>query len=198
MEPASEELIAQIRAGDTAAFADFLQAHRQQLLAFISRNLGPALRSKIEAEDIFQEVSVDALKRLGELAEGDRDIFGWLCQTAEHRLIDAHRRLFGAQKRSGEKEVALQAPVGSNGQSPLINLLVASMTTASQAFSRSQKEIQLLEALATLPEESREALRLRYVEGLPSKEIAARLGKSDGAIRVLLTRSLSRLQSVMQ
>ena len=44
--------------------------------------------------------------------------------------------------------------------------------------------------LAELPEEQREALRLRYLEGLPSKEIAARLGKTDGAVRVMLTRAL--------
>jgi RNA polymerase sigma-70 factor (ECF subfamily) len=38
---------------------------------------------------------------------------------------------------------------------------------------------------------------LRYVEGLPSKEIARRLGKTDGAVRVLLTRSLRRLQQLV-
>jgi RNA polymerase sigma-70 factor (ECF subfamily) len=71
------------------------------------------------------------------------------------------------------------------------------MTTASKAFSRNQKEIRLLAALEELPEENREALRLRYLEGLPSKEIAQRLGKTDGAVRVMLTRSLSRLQQIL-
>ncbi len=79
----------------------------------------------------------------------------------------------------------------------LIDMLVASMTTATQALSRNQKEVQLLQALATLPEEQREALRLRYVEGLPSKDIAARLGKSDGSVRVMLTRALARLQQIL-
>ena len=40
--------------------------------------------------------------------------------------------------------------------------------------------------------------RLRYVEGLPSKEIASRLQKSDGATRVLLTRSLAKLQELLR
>jgi len=39
---------------------------------------------------------------------------------------------------------------------------------------------------------------LRYIEGLDSKEIAQRLNKSDGAIRVMLTRSLKRLQTVLE
>ena len=52
-------------------------------------------------------------------------------------------------------------------------------------------------ALGKLPAEQREALRLRYVENLPSKEIAARLGKSDGAVRVMLTRALGQLQQLL-
>jgi len=41
------------------------------------------------------------------------------------------------------------------------------------------------------------ALRLRYVEGLPSKQIAQQLGKTDGAVRVMLTRSINRLQAIL-
>ena len=55
----------------------------------------------------------------------------------------------------------------------------------------------MLEALNGLTDDAREALRLRYMEGLPSKEIAERLGKSDGATRVLLSRSLTKLQEIL-
>ena len=175
----------------------FIQDHRPQLLAYIHKHLGTALGRKVEADDVLQEVTLDALRRVEELEKTDRDPFGWLCQIAEHRLIDIHRKLFGAQKRAAGREVGLDAPGHDTAQTPLINLLVASITTPSQAFSRDQKEFQLQEALATLPEESREALRLRYVEGLATKEIAERLGKTDGAVRVLLTRSLNKLQELM-
>ena len=77
-------------------------------------------------------------------------------------------------------------------------MLVASMTSASQAFSRNQKEIRLLAALEKLPAEHREALRLRYLEDMPSKQIAERLGKTDGAVRVMLTRSLAKLQEIFE
>ena len=63
------------------------------------------------------------------------------------------------------------------------------MTTATQALSRKGREMRLIEALATLPVEQREALRLRYVEGLPSKDVAERLGKTDGSVLVMLTRA---------
>jgi RNA polymerase sigma-70 factor, ECF subfamily len=196
-----EALINRVRSGDVQALAEFLTARQPQLMAFIDRRLGMSLRRKIEPEDLYQEVSADALRSLGDVDLAQRDPFNWLCQVAERRIIDAHRRFFGSQKRDAGKELSLNAAGGGGGTDTsrpgLINLLVASMTSASQAFSRDQKQLRMLTALEKLPEEHREALKLRYLEGMPSKQIADKLGKSDGAIRVMLTRSLAKLQEIL-
>ena len=55
----------------------------------------------------------------------------------------------------------------------------------------------LLAALETLPADQREAVRLRYFIGLSSKEIAKKIGKSEGATRVMMSRALSRLQEML-
>lgn len=189
--------IDRIRAGDTQALAEYIVARRASLLAYIERNLGAALRSKLEPDDVLQDTSAEAVRSLPSAQWGQRDPFSWLCQIAQRRIIDAHRRLFAAQKRSAGREVSLATPVGDSSRRALVDLLVASMTTASRAFSRDQNRIRLEAAMADLPHEQREALRLRYVEGLPSKEIAQRLGKSDGAVRVMLTRALDRFQRLL-
>ena len=170
-----------------------IEEKRPQLLAYINRQLGSRLKQKVEPDDILQETTIDAVRRSAEFDQLQRDSFGWLCQIAEHRLIDAHRRFFQSQKRAGDREVSIDAERDDAG-GRFADLLAASMTTPSQAFSRNQKEFQLQIALQELPEETREVLRLRYVDGLQTKEIAERLGKTDGAIRVLLTRSVQRLQ----
>ncbi|MEX2114978.1 MAG: sigma-70 family RNA polymerase sigma factor [Pirellulales bacterium] len=197
MNDEADPLAKRVRQHDVTALAEYLDAHRRPLLAFIERQLGAGLRRKVEVEDILQELSVEAVRALPEAELGDRNVFGWLCQIAERRIIDAHRRFFGAQKRDAGREVPLGTPGGDSEHGAIIDLLVASMTTPTQALSRNMKEVHLLEALATLPEDQREALRLRYVEGLPSKDIAARLGKSDGSIRVMLTRALARLNQIL-
>ena len=191
------QLVDRVKQHDLTALADYLLEVRRPLLAFIERQLGAALRRKIEVDDIFQETSVEAVRALPEADFSQREPFSWLCQIAEHRIIDAHRRFFDAQKRDAGREVALGTPGGDSQHAAVIDLLVASMTTPTQALSRKGREAQLFAALADLPADQREALRLRYLEGLPSKEIAARLGKSDGAVRVMLTRSLDRLQQVL-
>src|SRR5947208_344532 len=169
----SDDCLARIQARDTEALARFIESHRPQLMAFIERQLGTALRRKIETDDVFQETSAEAVRALPTVELGDRDPFSWLCQIAERRIIDLHRRFFGAAKRDAAREVPLGSSGGSDTQpAGLINLLVASLTTPSKAFSRNAREARLLEALAKLPDEQQTALRLRYIDNLPSKQIA--------------------------
>ncbi len=192
-----DKLAQRVRGHDVAALADYLSLKRNPLSVYIERELGAALRRKVEVDDIFQEVSVEAVRSLAEVEFDHREVFSWLCQLVERRIIDAHRRYFGAQKRDAGREVPLGSPGGDTQHAAIIDLLCVSMTTPTQALSRNQKELHLLAALGKLPAEQREALRLRYVEGLPSKEIAAKLGKSDGAVRVMLTRALGQLQQLL-
>jgi len=197
MSQGSDELLDRVRAGDVSALAQYIQARRPQLLGFIERQLGASLRRKVEAEDILQEVSAEAVRALPQLELGDRDPFGWLCQVAQRRIVDAHRRFVAAGKRSADREVPLGGPGDDSQRAGLIDLLVNSMTTPSKAFSRNAREARLLDALEQLPAEQRDALRMRYVENLPSKQIADKLNKSDVAVRVMLTRSLRRLQTLL-
>jgi RNA polymerase sigma-70 factor, ECF subfamily len=197
MSTDAEVYVERVRQGDIEALAAFIAVRRGTLLAYIERRLGAGLRRKIEPEDVFQEVSAEAVRSLPAIALGDRDPFSWLCQLAERRIVDAHRRFFGAAKRAAGREVSINHQAPDESRAHMIDLLVASMTTASQVFSRNIRQGRLEEALASLPDDQREALRLRYVEGMPSKQIAERLGKTDGAVRVMLTRSLNRLQSIL-
>jgi RNA polymerase sigma-70 factor (ECF subfamily) len=195
----TDDLVERMRAGDAEALAQFVEARRPQLLTYIQRQLSDGLRRKVEPEDVLQDATAEAVRALGSVDLSSWDPFGWLCQIAERRIIDAHRRFFGAQKRDASREVSINAPGGGadGSRQGIVNLLVASITSPTQALSRKGREFRLLEALKTLPEDQQEALRMRYVENKPSKEIAERLGKTDGAVRVMLTRSLQKLQGIL-
>ena len=197
MSDVPDKLIERLLRGDAEALAELLVLKRGPLLAFIEHRLGAALRTKVEPDDIFQEVGAEAVRSLADAPLAGRDPFHWLCQIAERRIIDAHRRFFGSQKRNAARERALDAPPAGEERGGLVDLLVASMTSASQAFSRNQRELRLLAAMESLTAEQQTALRLRYAENQSSKEIGAQLGKSDGAVRVLLTRSLQKLRELL-
>jgi len=197
MDSADKKLIEQLLTGDVEALAAYVQSVRLQLLAFIERRLGIGLGRKIEAEDILQEVSSEAVRSLPGADLNEGSVFSWLCQIAEYRIVDAHRHFFAAQKRDAGREVPLQTPAAGKEGGGIVNLLVASMTTPSQAFSRNVRELRLQVALEELPAEQREVLRLRYVENLPTKQIAQQLNKTDGALRVMISRCLKRLESIL-
>ena len=197
MTPDDQQLLERIRGGDTQAFAEYLQQCQPRVLAYIERQLGTALRRRVEPDDLFQEISIDCVRSLPDIDLSQRDPFGWMCQMVDRRIVDAHRRYFGTQKRDAGREVRLGGPGGPTGQAGLINMLAASMTSPSRAFSRNQREFHLMQAVESLPEEQRQALHLRYVENLPTKEISQRLDKSDVAVRVMLTRSLRKLQQLL-
>lgn len=192
-----EILVEQIKQGREPALLEFIEVHRAPLLAFINKNMSDGLKSKVEADDILQEVSVSAVDSLSHMDFEQKTPFNWLCYLADRKIIDNHRKYFQVQKRAAAREV--KQHTGEDGEKQgFMDLLVASITSPSQAFSRGAKELKLLVALESLPEENQEAIRLKYVEGLPTKEIADKVGKSDVAVRVMISRSMVKLQDLLR
>ena len=189
-----QPLADRVKAGDATALAAYLQERRPALRAFVERRLGSTLRGKLEPDDVLQELAVKSLHELARKPE-ITDPFSWLCHLAEQCIVDGHRR-FAADKRDAGREVPGNVRVGEASQD-LVALLAASLTTPSQAVVRDERQRRLQEALVSLPDEQREALRLRYGEGLSSKEVAGRLNKSDVATRVLLSRVVQKLQDLL-
>ncbi len=188
------QILGRLRTGEETALVEFLQINQPALLAFIRSRIGTQLQKKIEPEDILQEASMEALRILPQTDLSTWDPLHWLFQICERKVIDSHRKFFASQKRDASREAAI--PDGTDAAG-LANLLAASMTTPSAAFSRDQKQLRMLAALETLPEDQREVLRMRYLVGLTSKEIAKKIGKTDGATRVKISRALSRLHEML-
>jgi RNA polymerase sigma-70 factor (ECF subfamily) len=184
-----------IRAGDAQALAEFATLHRAQLMRALERKVGSGLRKKLDLEDILQEVLARGVKDLGKVDFDGQDPLGWLYRLMDRQIVDLHRYHFAAQKRDAAREVsANQALSGGDQSHGFAELLVASMTSPSAAVSRDMRLARVHEALEKLSAEMRDAVRWRYLENLPTPVIAQRLGKSDVATRVLLSRAVRKLQ----
>lgn len=190
-----DSLREKVQAGDAAALGDYLKAYQPQLTAYIDRRLGELVRKREEAADIYQETARAAWEHFPKSDLSDRDPFGWLCQIAEQRIIDAARKAQAGKRNTG-REVGLNSPSGDSGHEWL-SILAASITSPTHAATRQERFEALRKALQALPQDVQEIVRWRYVENLPTKEIATRTGKSDGAVRVLLTRTIQKLQELM-
>ena len=195
MSETEEQLETRIRARDSQALVVYLEMKKLPLLSIIERRLGADLRKRIEPEDVLQEVGMSAISNLANSEDPPNDIFPWLCRTIELRIIDLARH-HKAEKRDLRREVSgnQQAAGMENTSGDLIALLSASLTSASMRAVRCERQSKLDECLSELPESTRNVLRMRYGDGLATKEIAKRMGKSDVAIRVLISRTVQDLQ----
>jgi RNA polymerase sigma-70 factor (ECF subfamily) len=73
-------------------------------------------------------------------------------------------------------------------------MLAAPDSSPSREASQREDELRLAEALARLPAHYRTVIVLRNLEGLSHAEVAERMGRGEGDVRMLWVRALARLR----
>ncbi|KAA5545325.1 sigma-70 family RNA polymerase sigma factor [Roseiconus nitratireducens] len=192
------DLVERIRQKDAAALAEYIQQNHQRLCGFVRSITGEHLLALVEVEDLVQEVSTAALSSLETAPLDQYSPMDWLQQLARRRVVDAHRFHFDAKRRDANRQQSMHRSGGESDSAPgLEQLLAASMTSPSAAFSRDVRLMRMQEAITGLTDEQQQAIRMRYADGLPTKAIAEKLGKTDVAVRVLLSRSMRQLEQML-
>lgn len=191
-------LIQKIRQRDSNALAVYIEQNRLGLTGFLRSITGARLLNVVEIDDLFQDVSTSALQGLATAPFDEYEPLQWIQQIARRRVVDAHRFHFDAKRRDAGRQQSIHAPAGAAPDAmSLEQLLVASMTTPSAAMSQDNRISRMHGAISKLSDEQQAAIKMRYVEGLPTKQIAEKIGKSDVALRVLLSRSMRELEKLL-
>lgn len=177
--------------GEAAALQELLSRYREFVRLLVRSRYAGGLRKRLDSSDLVQETLLRAAQNIRQF-QGSReeDWRAWLARIAERELIRQLRRHLGAQKRAAGKE---QSPGGSQNISRL-EQWCQTHSSPSQAAQRQERALLLAAILARLPEDYREVLTLRHLEGLGFPEIAERLQRSPGAVRVLWMRALKKLR----
>ena len=76
--------------------------------------------------------------------------------------------------------------------------LAATATTASAVAARRERAVLLADALEGLPADYRDVVILRNLEGLKFSEVATRMGRSSGAVRMLWARAIEKLSETLE
>lgn len=160
--------VARVLAGDREAFRDLVEQHYPAVLGLARRLLGPR---RSEAEDVAQETFLNAYRSLSSL-EDPRRFPSWLFQIARSACRDRRRR-WSVEERALAERVEWLRRRGSG--------------------SGSERADDVPGALADLPPVEREALSLRYFEGLSYEEIAGRLDLSFSKVDHLIRKARARV-----
>src|SRR5262249_8438524 len=121
----------------------------------------------------------------------------WLTCIAEHEVVGQCRQHLGVNKRAGTRGQNIGGG-GDGGVSLLQCWVNKSQASRSLAALRKERASLLANVLAALPEDYREILTLRHLDGLDFAEAARRMGRSSGAVRVLWTRALKKLREAIK
>jgi RNA polymerase sigma-70 factor (ECF subfamily) len=154
-------------------------------------------RRKFDPSDVVQQTLLEAHRAAAQFrGRTEAEWLGWLRQILARVLAHEIRCYQGTQRRDVGREVSLeQSLAGSSGK--LGAMLAGHDPSPSAHADRREQEVRLAEALARLPDDYREVLLLRNFEGLSHEEVAGRMGRAAGAVRMLWVRALARLRSEM-
>jgi RNA polymerase sigma-70 factor (ECF subfamily) len=198
-----EELIRAARAGQRTALESLLARYLPFIRLVVrcqGRRLGlagDALAARVDDSDIVQETLLKATQSIGQFAgTAEPQWRAWLRTTAEREGYRQMRLHLDADRRAVAREVRPAADDSLTGSRPLDDWLARTLTTPSLAAIRGERAAWLGETLAMLPDDYREVLVWRHLEGLEFPEIGARMDRSAGAVRVLWVRALKRLRQV--
>ncbi|MEO9322336.1 RNA polymerase sigma factor SigM [Nocardioides sp. C4-1] len=176
------ELLAAHVAGDVHAFGELFGRHRDRLWAVALRTMG----NPDDAADGLQDGMVAAYRRAASF-RGEAQVTTWLHRVVVNACLD---RLRAAKVRRAEALPDDLEEYGNRGS--LVSATGEAADPADHAVVGDRRR-QVLDALATLPEEQRAALVLVDMEGYPVAEVAEMLDCAVGTVKSRCSRGRSKL-----
>jgi len=152
---------------DRAAFAELYDCYLPRVYAFCRKYS----QTREDAEDLTAETFERALTAISRYEERGQPFSAWLLRIAKNAVIDRSRR-------SGHSAISSY------------NLSLLRQDGIQQEW---EQAYWLHMHVTTLPEDQREAVRLRFYEDQRFADVAERMGRSEGAVKQLMRRALNSL-----
>lgn len=188
-----EALLQRARQGDGEALGQLMESYRASLRRLAQRQLGGRLQVRVDASDVVQQAFLEAHRSFDQFqGEGQSQLAAWLERILDNTVARTIRNHTLLQKRDVRREQSLD-DTGGQGKAPAQELSAGSSTPSQKAVRREETE-RLARALESLPEDQRQAVRLRYLQGLSLQEIAQQMGRTEAAAAGLLKRGMQALR----
>jgi RNA polymerase sigma-70 factor (ECF subfamily) len=175
MADSDERLLVEAAQRDPVRFAELYDRHFERVYAFVARRV----RDRDAAEELTADIFHRALAHLPTFESRGAPFGAWLIRIAENAVIDR-------AKRAGREVVDTDR---------LPECAVAPEVDAN--LDRVEQSARLFKLVDALPTAQRAVIVDRFVEARSIRETAARLGKTEGAIKQLQWRALETLRRQM-
>ena len=158
------------------------EQNRERLLSVIYLRMGPNLRVRMDPEDVLQEVAIEAVHSWSTLS-AEENAGAWLVTLARRKVARILRDHLGVAARDPRREHSMKTDL------PLADRRSGPVTNADR-----KDRLELLEqALERLSEYHRDVILMMKIEGMSAREVGERMGRTENAVHLLLSRALKRL-----
>jgi RNA polymerase sigma-70 factor, ECF subfamily len=157
------------------------------LLLWARCQLPAWVRGKLDPADLVQQTLLEAVAADKLAGRPDHEVLAYLRRALTHNLIDATRKYAPTKAEA--------AALGSSVR--LADWLAAEQTSPSERADRNERFERLAVAMTDLPDSQRVVVELRYLHGMKVTDIAHELGKTEGAVSLLLHRAVTKLRVVL-
>jgi RNA polymerase sigma-70 factor, ECF subfamily len=192
-----EFLLVLAKAGDGAALGRLLELYRNYMGLLVRIQVGRRLRSKVDNDDLLQEIWLEIHRKIPSFrGTSEREFLTWARRVTAAILANQVRHYLGTKRRDLRLERALVDELDYSSRA-MNQGLIASQSTPSQQAVRREQAVLLADALEDLPEDYREVIILRQLEGLSFPDVARRMGRTEDSVKNVWLRGLARLRRAL-
>jgi RNA polymerase sigma-70 factor (ECF subfamily) len=196
-----DKLFTSAREGSSSCLGRLLTLYTNYLKLLVAAQLDHRLRGRISPSDIVQDTFFEAHRDFHQFrGQSTNEFVAWLRRIVVHNILRVVEQHVLAEKRDVRREVSLEEIGRRLEQSTarLETLLAVESDSPSHHAVERENEVLLADALAELPDDYRDVIVLRHIEGLPFDKVAERMQRSAGAVRMLWLRALKKLRETLQ
>jgi len=180
-----QELVRRVQRGDSAAFDLLVRKYQHRIVGLIGRYIA----DWSECQDVAQETFLRAYRALGNF-RGDAQFYTWLHRIA---VNTAKNHLVASNRRPPTDDIDVD-----DAEQFASGMRLRDNDTPERELMRQQLEQTVMRAVQSLPEELRQAITLREVDGLSYEEIAKRMDCPIGTVRSRIFRAREAIDLEMK
>ncbi len=189
VSPSDADVIARARKGDHDAFRVLVERYQERAYRLALR----VLRDEEAAQDVVQEGFLKVYRSLDRF-EGRSSFYTWLYRVVMNLCLDAKRRDRSSRHAEWDETAPMEIDPGG---ADAVAELARERASPSGQLERAELRSVVADAIERLPDDARQTLVLREVEGLSYAEIAECLGVPKGTVMSRLHNARKRLKEIL-
>jgi RNA polymerase sigma-70 factor, ECF subfamily len=170
-------LIERAKQRDPVALTQIYEENFDRIYRYIALKIG----DRTEAEDLTQQVFLNALQSISGYRSKGLPLTSWLYRIAHNQIVDHLRKVTRKPALPLDESLPIPDPVGDQSHEIEMKFEMEEVAVAAKQLTKAQQEV----------------ISLRFAAELSITEVSMAMGKSEGAIKALQHSAIAALRKIL-